>query len=63
MIKFYSILKVFGTDKQLYTSKGWAFLLVYNRNICLKLYVMCGPYTGWSKSLCAPDDYNKESYK
>jgi hypothetical protein len=20
-------------------------------------------YTGWSKSLCAPDDYNTESYK
>jgi hypothetical protein len=27
----------------------------------LSLLLLC--YTGWSKNLCAPDDYNTESYK
>jgi hypothetical protein len=31
----------------------------------LKLYISYNfvSYTGWSKSACAPDDYNTESYK
>jgi hypothetical protein len=37
-------------------AKRWAFLLVYSRNICPKLYVMCSPYiitTYWQGQSCA----------
>jgi len=31
--------------------------------VIFKLWHKRVKYTGWSKSLCAPDDYNTESYK
>jgi hypothetical protein len=32
-------------------------------NFCMEIQVYLLLYTGWSKSLCAPDNYSKKTYK
>jgi hypothetical protein len=43
-----------------WAASSYYFLLFPNHG---KTFWLVSIYTGWSKCLCAPDDYNTESYK